>query len=111
MSSPQNKTYSKTDVPLLFKVPESYPNFSYRLDGKDTLAVAGNTTLTELSNGEHNVTVYATDKEGNTGASETIYFTVQAPDPFPTIPVAVVSTASVVVVCIGIFLYLRRNKR
>ena len=43
--------------------------------------VAGNTTLTELSDGIHIVTVYANDTAGNTGSSETVYFTVDTVSP------------------------------
>jgi hypothetical protein len=56
----------------------------YSLDGKDNVTVAGNTTIAGLSNGLHNVTVYAKDAFENVGASETVYFTVaQQSEPLP----------------------------
>lgn len=64
----------------------------YSLDGQDNVTIAGNTTLSELANGLHNVTVYANGTEGNIGASETIIFTVTVP--FQTIWI----TATVIIV-------------
>ena len=107
--SPLNKTYDISDVPLLFKVDKSVTQISYSLDGQDNVMVVGNTTLTGLSNGEHNVTVYATDEAGNTGASETITFSVEVP--FPVAPVAAASVATVAVVGVGLLVYFRKRKR
>lgn len=61
---------------------------SYSLDGQANVTVTGNTTLNNLSNGAHNITVYATDVAGNTGASETFSFTISAP--WSVAPIAVV---------------------
>jgi hypothetical protein len=47
----------------------------YSLDGQDNVTVTGNATLSGLSSGLHNVTVYANDTAGNMGVSETIKFT------------------------------------
>jgi len=63
------------------------------------MTVSGNTTLTGLPNGYHNVTVYATDEAGNTGASETLFFNVEMPESFPVVPVAV--AVAVVAVAVG----------
>jgi hypothetical protein len=59
----------------------------------------------------HNVAVYAKDEFGNMGNSETIYFTVEVPEPFPTIPVAVASIAAVIVVGVGLLVYFKKRKR
>jgi len=40
------------------------------------VTITENTTLTVLSLGEHSLIVYAKDTAGNTGTSETIYFSV-----------------------------------
>jgi hypothetical protein len=85
--SPQNKTYENSDVPLLFEAPESAKDLAYSLDGQKNVTVAGNTTLTDLSGGAHNVTVNARDAAGNVRVSETIIFTItkeQEQNPFPT---------------------------
>jgi hypothetical protein len=106
--SPQNKTYSTADVPLLLRSPGSFKQIEYSLDGQDNVKFAGNTTLTGLSNGEHNITVYTTDETGNTGVSETITFNVDAP--FPITLVAAASVATVAVVGVGLLVYFKKRK-
>lgn len=85
----------------------------YSLDGESNATVSGNTTLSGLSNGEHNVIVYANDSFGNVVASQPVNFTVALPPsskPFPAFPVASASVA-VAVVCAGVVLYFRKRRR
>jgi hypothetical protein len=110
VSSPENKTYYSTNVTLGFVVNESTSWMGYSLDGLDTLTVVGNTTLTGLSVGGHNVTVYAWDAAGNEGISETVTFTV-AEQAFPTALVAVALIASAAVVSAGLLVYFKKRKR
>ncbi len=109
ISSPENKTYNDSNVTLAFSTSEPTSKISYSLDGQDNVTITGNTTLTKLSDGNHNVTVYATDEAGNTGASETMYFSVDAPEPFPTTPVAAASAATVAVAAVGLLVYFRKH--
>jgi N-acetylneuraminic acid mutarotase len=74
--SPKNKAYNTSDIPLTFAVNKPTSQLEYNLDGLQKVAITGNTTLNGLSNGAHNLTVYATDAAGNTGTSETITFTI-----------------------------------
>jgi hypothetical protein len=104
-----NETYAEPEVPLNFTVNESTLKISYVLDGMDNVTVEGNTTLSGLSNGEHSVTVYAWDAAGNIGASETVTFTIV--EPFPTLPVATVSTASITATGAGLLVYFRKRRR
>jgi hypothetical protein len=81
--SPENKLYT-TDIPLNFTVNEPASWVGYSVDGQNNVTITGNTTLTGLSEGSHGLTVYARDKAGNMGASETIYFTItQQTNPHP----------------------------
>jgi hypothetical protein len=80
--SPENRTYNVTSVSLVFTVNKPVVWMGYSLDGQETVTINGNTTLSGLYNGLHNITVYARDEFENTGASETIVFTVT--EPFPT---------------------------
>jgi hypothetical protein len=105
----ENKTYGTNDFPLNFTVSEKVSQISYVLDGQKKMTINGNITLKELPNGLHNVTVYATDETGNTGASETAYFTIAEPEPFPTTLVAV-SIVSVAVVTVGLLVYLKKSR-
>jgi hypothetical protein len=107
----ENETYKTSNVKLDFSVNEPISAVTYSLDGKDNVTIRGNTTLTGLLNGDHNVTVYATDAFGNTGASQIIYFSVEVPEPFPIAPVAAASAATIAVVGTVLLVYFRRRKR
>ena len=107
----ENKIYYSPDVPLDFTVNEQVSQITYSLDGQGNVAVAGNTTLTGLSVGVHNVTVYAQDAAGNVGASETITFTVEKPEPFPSSAVAVASTAVAAVIGVSLVVYFIKTRR
>jgi hypothetical protein len=112
--APVHKVYNETGVPLTFVIYEASSLMSYSLDGQDNVTISGNTTLTGLPNGDHNVTVYATDEVGNTGASQTITFTIAKPEPqsepFPT-TLVVASIASVVIIGAGVVLYFSKIKK
>jgi hypothetical protein len=109
--SPLNKTYDSSDVPLNFTVSKAFSQISYVLDEQENMTVNGNTTLTELPNGDHNVTVYATNEFGNTSASEMIYFSVEVPEPSPTATLVVASALSTAVISIGSVLYFRKVRK
>jgi hypothetical protein len=83
--SPQNTTYSTSSVPLTFFVNESTSWIGYSLDNEANVTIAGNTTLTSLSDGCHNVVVCANDTFGNMGNSGKIHFTVDTTPPHITI--------------------------
>jgi hypothetical protein len=103
-----NKTLDDSEVPLNFTVSESVSRISYVLDGQDNSTLYENITLTELPNGEHNLTVYAWDDAGNIGASETVTFTVAKPEPLPT-ALVITPMASVAVIGVGL-VYFKRHK-
>ncbi|UCE44087.1 MAG: TlpA family protein disulfide reductase [Candidatus Bathyarchaeota archaeon] len=77
--SPENKTYTTSSVPLTFTVNEPPFWIGYSLDGQANLTIAGNTTLTNLSDDIHTITVWANDTDGNMGCSDIAYFTVSIP--------------------------------
>ena len=108
--SPENMVYNMSDLSLNFTVNEPISKSTYSLDGEDNVTIAGNSTLTDLPYGDHNVTVFATDEVGNTGASETIFFTIpEPPEPFPT--TLVVASVIIIVIVFAVFLfYMRKHK-
>jgi hypothetical protein len=67
--------------------------------------------LEGLANGFHNVTVYAKDTFGNTGASETVSFTLKVPEPFPTTVAAVAGISAVVVAGAVLAIHLKKRKK
>jgi hypothetical protein len=98
----ENKTFIGS-VPLDFITNEQFSQATYSLDGQENVTINANATLTGLSEGDHNLTVYATDEAGNVGASETIYFSI-----FPTtLAIAVVTVA---VIGIVLLVYFKKRK-
>jgi hypothetical protein len=81
------------------------------LDGQANVTFIGNLTLTGISYGEHNVTVYVQDEAGNVGASETVVFSVTEPEPFPTLLIVAVSVAVVALVAVAAMIYLKKREQ
>lgn len=117
--SPRNQTYNETSIPLVFTVDKRVNWAGYSFDGEPSVTVTSSilnssarvVTIANVTNGVHNVTVYANDTYGNMGASETVTFTVAVPEPFPAVPVAVASVAVVAVVIAGLLVYFKKRKR
>jgi hypothetical protein len=112
--SPQNQTYTSTEVPLTFATNETILYVNYVLDpleGNGSQYLTGNTTLAGLSDGMHKLIVTVHTERGI--AQQSTFFTVsqetETRQPFPTVPVVVVSIVSVVV-ALGILVYLKRRK-
>ena len=103
----ENKTYYSSEIQLNFTVSEKSSLTVYSLDGQKNETITGNTTLTNLPYGEHNVTVYATDMVGHIRASETIYFTIEEPSPTTMVTVPI---ASVAIIGSGLLVYFRKRK-
>ena len=106
VSSPKSKTYDTGDIPLTFTVNEPAAWIGYSLDGQDNVTITANITLSGLSKGAHNLTVYAKDIAGNIGASETIHFTIV--DRFP-IEWIVASVVIVAAVGVGLLVYFKKQ--
>jgi hypothetical protein len=98
-----------SDVPLNVSIDVSPSKITYSLDCQENVTIAGNTTLTGLSNGFHNVTVYAWNVAGNVGASETVTFAIAKTEAFPTALFAA-SIASVALVGAGLLVYFKKRK-
>ena len=104
-----NQTYGNSSVSLAFFVDKPVNWTGYSLDGQQNVTIVGNTTLTGLSSGVHEVTIYANDTYGNIGSSETITFTVS--EPFPTELVATATSVSAVIMGLGLLVYFKKSKR
>jgi len=81
--SPQNVTYSQKNVDLTLRFSEATSWIGYSLDGQANRTASGNITIPQdiLSDGNHDLQVYANDTTGNMGFSEKVYFTIDATPP------------------------------
>jgi hypothetical protein len=120
IQSPANQTYHNSSIPLVFFVDvfsaDKAVNWSgYSLDGRPNETIISNNLLTNATivnatKGLHCITVYANDTFGNMGVSQTINFTVAAPEPFPVAPVAAAVAVVAVAVGAGLLVYLKKRK-
>ena len=108
-ASHQNATVETSASPLNFTVDHPVTEMAYCLDGQESIPISGNTTLTGLSNGQHNVTVYATDEYDYTGVSDILFFNVNASE-FPT-TLVVASISIVAVIASVILFYLKKGRK
>ena len=104
----QDATFYSPNVDLSFIVNEQTSRTAYSLDGNDNVTIIGNATLSGLSVGVHNVTVYAWDDAGNVGTSETLTFTIA--EPFPVAPAAAASGVVAALVGVGVIVYSKKHK-
>jgi len=72
---PQNKTYFTSSIPLAFATNSETLWTGYSLDNQANVTITGNTTLTGLAIGSHNIVIYANNTYGKMGASSKVYFT------------------------------------
>jgi N-acetylneuraminic acid mutarotase len=107
--SPEKETYTSSNVSLTFTVNKPAVWMGFSLDGQETVTITDNTSIAGLANGLHNVTVYANDTFGNTGASKTIPFNIDQPEPFPATLVAI-GVVSAAVIGIGLLVYIKKRK-
>lgn len=78
--SPENMTYTGRSIFLNFTITEPTSWIGYSLDAEPNATITGNITLTNLSYGAHNITIYANDTSGNIGVSDPVRFTI-TPNP------------------------------
>lgn len=67
--SPTNKTYATDSIDLNYTISKPVTWIGYSLDGKENITIQGNITLINLSEGLHELMLYATDAANNTGYS------------------------------------------
>jgi hypothetical protein len=108
--SPMNTRFFESNVSLDFNVDKPVNWISYSLDGGLNQTILGNSTLSELSIGLHNVTVYANDTFGNVGKSQIINFTIAKQEPFPIVLVAIISIVVSATVAAGLLVYFKKRK-
>jgi undecaprenyl-diphosphatase len=88
--SPENKTYTLSEIPLTFTVNESISWTGYSLDGQTNITTVGNTTLANLVEGPHSVVIFANDTAGTLSSSQTVYFTIAQVSVFEIVPLGII---------------------
>jgi hypothetical protein len=109
VTTPENKTYNTDDVALNFTIDKPTSWIAYNLDNRENVTISENTTLSELSNGSHHITVYANDTSNNMAASKIIYFNVESSEPSPT-TLVIASVITVSVIDIVLLVHFKKRK-
>jgi hypothetical protein len=73
--SPLNTTYSNNNIPLTITCEENTYSVYYKLDNLNYTAITSNTTLSDLSKGQHIINIKAMNSD-NLYSNQTTYFTV-----------------------------------
>jgi hypothetical protein len=115
--SVENRTYDSTNVTLNFNLNEAASQISYNLDNQANVTLAGNSTLTSLTEGSHMLIVYAKDEVGNTATFGPVKFTVRLSKPtsdaditLDVVPLAAVSVVIVVFIAAAAAIYMRKRR-
>jgi hypothetical protein len=87
--APENKIYTDGNIPLTFTTSKPVVWMAYAVDNGRNVTISGNTTITGLADGRHNMTVYAQDADYNNGASRPVFFQNFVVD---TVPVNITTT-------------------
>jgi hypothetical protein len=114
------KAYDTTELRLEFTVSEPVTWLSYSLDGATSVTITGNTTVSGLAKGTHNIVVQAEDSAGSVGESSLVTFTVETagpeqpggsqPAPSSTTLVAI-AIASAAIIAFGLVAYFLLRKK
>jgi thiol-disulfide isomerase/thioredoxin len=103
--SPQDREYTASVVPLNFTISQPAAWIGYSLDGHDNVTISGNTSLTDLAEGTHEVVVYFREEGGTTVHANTVQFSIdtatqQTGPPYKLI--AIIVGASIVALLVGL---------
>jgi hypothetical protein len=108
----QNTTYYQSNLELTCTTSEPFVWIAYSLDNQANVTFqTGNSTdkfqqaqanLTELTEGSHNIIIFASDIGGTVGASQIITFTIGKSGDYFTVAIVVVSVIAGILAGIGI---------
>ena len=83
--SPFSVAYSTSDVPLTYVLEEQLSYLSYCLDGQENVTLDGDTILTDLSEGLHDIVLFGLNGNGEDERSDRRFFTVDLSNPQITV--------------------------
>jgi len=113
MLSPKNITYTTSNVSLTVLCSEKINWAYYRLDDIDEAptkdgVLSENFTLIGLSIGTHKVSVDVGTERGP--FTETVYFSIAEPEPFPIALFVGSGVVAVAAVGLGLFVYFKKRR-
>jgi parallel beta-helix repeat protein len=97
------RIYNVPSVPLNFNVDQPAVWIGYSLDGTQNITLNDNHTLTDLSNGQHTVVIFANDSFNNMGSTRYV-FTVSVPIS-PILITGIIAVVGVVALIVGAVYY------
>jgi N-acetylneuraminic acid mutarotase len=111
ISSPADHgNYTSSNVPLTFELQVQGASLSYSLDEGGKVPLLGNTTLSDLDSGEHTVTIYTTDEQGNTSTLHSITFRVDSTFPTELVIASIATAVALILVGSGLLVYFKKRK-
>jgi len=109
--SPISKEYNTTDVSLCYLVSEP-SEVTYSLDGLANVTLLGNITLSDLTVGEHSLTVFALDVAGNVAFDSIEFSVAESESHVFSLPLIIaISCVLLVIGCFSVVFFLRRKRR
>lgn len=115
--SPQNTSYmvdnvSQFTLPLDFSINATAPWIGYSLDNQSRITIRGNSTLSKLSAGAHNITLFAMGVFGNMGISDTVHFTLieQGAPNSSFQPILIALPIVTLTSAVGLLIYSKKRK-
>jgi hypothetical protein len=111
----ENSTFRTSNVTMALVFNKPVSQIIYCLDSQSNATADGNPSLSisNLSNGEHSLTVYAKDNYGVISKPRMISFNVKVPEPFPTptiISIILVVMTIVAAASVGLLNYRKRKR-
>jgi parallel beta-helix repeat protein len=110
----ENRTFSSNNVTLSFTVDKATSWIGYSLDGLPNATVSSNFTITNLTNGQHDIAIYANDTFGNMGV-QTANFNVELATPANSSIVAqtfpIIATVGILVAIAVSLLLFRKHRK
>jgi hypothetical protein len=103
--TPQKLTVISSSLDLNFTVDQPFTKMAYVLDNGESISISGNTTLSYLPNGDHTLTVFATNDFGQIGTSDTLFFSVQT-----ITPIIACSISGIVVLFVTALVLVKRQR-
>ena len=79
VTSPENKTYA--EIKLDFTVNRGVDWIGYSLDNQANVTIKSEINLSNLTDGNHKISLYANDSSGNMGVSNTVFFSIDTQPP------------------------------